>query len=139
MAAANAARASLKKSLENEKAKEPVTISDPYAVIANYAVFFNLGKADISKKEMVNLEYLANAIKQLPEDQFILFASADKETGSASFNQKLSEKRGKAVFDALTTQYGVNPSQLVIQAVGDTTQEFQTPSFNRVVIVRVSK
>ena len=139
LAAANAARASLKKSLENEKAKEPVTISDPYAVIANYAVFFNLGKADISKKEMVNLEYLANAIKQLPEDQFILFASADKETGSASFNQKLSEKRGKAVFDALTAQYGVNPSQLVIQAVGDTTQEFQTPSFNRVVIVRVSK
>lgn len=141
LAAANAARASLKKSLDTEKARvaEPVTVSDPYAVIANYAVFFNLGKADITNKEMVNLEYLANAIKQLPEDKFVLFASADKETGSPAFNQKLSEKRGKAVFEALTSKYGVNPDQLVIQAVGDTTQEFPVPAFNRVVIVRVSK
>jgi outer membrane protein OmpA-like peptidoglycan-associated protein len=139
LAAANAARASMQKALDNERAKEPVTISDPYAVIANYAVFFSLGKADISKKEMVNLEYLANAIKQLPDDRFVLFASADKETGSAAFNQKLSQKRGEAVFEALTVHYGVDPQQLVIHAVGDTDQQFQTPSLNRVVIVKISK
>jgi outer membrane protein OmpA-like peptidoglycan-associated protein len=139
LAAANAARAALKKSLDNEKAKAPVIIQDPYAVIARYAVFFNLGKADISRKEMVNLEYLANAIKQLPDEHFILFASADKETGSAAFNKRLSEKRGKAVFDVLTSQYGVNPDQLEIHAVGDTAQEFPVPALNRVVIVKVSK
>ncbi len=137
LAAAEAARAALQKELDAEKSKAPQVVNDPYAIVANFAVFFNIGKADISKKAMVNIEYLANAIKQLPNEKFVLFASADKETGTASFNQKLSEKRGKAVFEALTNKFGVNPEQLEINAVGANDQVFNTPSFNRVVIVRV--
>ncbi len=136
LAAAEAARAALKDELDAEKAKGPKVVSDPYAVTSEYAIFFTIGKADVSDKEKINLEYLAKAIKELPDEKFVLFASADKQTGTPAFNQKLSEKRGQAVYDILTKEYGVNPDQLEIQAVGASDQVFDKAAYNRVVIIR---
>ncbi len=136
LAAAEAARAALKKELDDEKAKGPKVVSDPYAVVSEFAVFFTIGKADVTAKEKINLEYVAKAIKELPDEKFVLFASADKQTGTAAFNQKLSEKRGQVVYDILTKEFGVNPDQLEIQAVGATDQVFDKAAYNRVVIIR---
>lgn len=136
LAAAEAARAALKKELDDERAKGPKVVSDPYAVLSDFAIFFTIGKADVSKKEKINLEYIAKAMKELPDEKFILFASADKQTGTAEFNQKLSEKRGQVVYDILTKEYGVNPDQLEIKAVGSSDQVFDKAAYNRVVIIR---
>ena len=136
LAAAEAARAALKKELDDERAKGPKVVSDPYAVLSNFAIFFTIGKADVSKKEKINLEYIAKAMKELPDEKFVLFASADKQTGTAEFNQKLSEKRGQVVYDILTKEYGVNPDQLEIKAVGSSDQVFDKAAYNRVVIIR---
>lgn len=135
LAKAQAAREELLRELEAEKAKEPQMVAQPYPVLPDLAIFFSIGKAEITEKEMVNIGYIADVIKRVPNKKFILFASADKETGTAEFNQMLSEKRGQAVYDALTQRYNVNPEQLTIQAVGSSDQRFKGASFNRVVII----
>ena len=78
---------------------------------------------------------MAEIIKQYPDKRFMIFASADKQTGSAEFNKKLSQKRGEVVFNTLVQKYGVKPDQLKIDAVGATQQKFGEPQLNRVAII----
>ena len=57
-------------------------------------------------------------------------------TGNTQYNEKLSERRAKAVVDVLTGKYGV-PSELIsVEWKGDSTQPFSKKAWNRVVIVR---
>ncbi len=133
---AEAARDALKKQLADEMAKAPKVVSEPYLVVPEFAIFFNIGKANITKKELVNIEAIAKAIKEQPGAKFVLFASADKETGTAAYNQKLSEKRGNAVYEALTQKFGVNPDQLEIKAVGSSEQNYEGAALNRVVVIK---
>ena len=65
----------------------------------------------LKKDKYMEYPRIAKAIKEQPGAKFVLFASADKETGTAAYNQKLSEKRGNAVYEALTQKFGVNPDQ----------------------------
>lgn len=136
---AQAARESLLKELATEKGKAPQVIKEVHAILPDLAIFFEIGKAKLTEKSMINLGYVANAIKQVPDREFIIFASADKETGTPAFNQKLSEKRGKAVFEALTQKFGVNPDQLKVQAVGSSDQRFDGAALNRVVVIEDNK
>ncbi len=135
LAKARAAHDAMQSELAAERERIPEVVTEPYPVMPDLAIFFQIGKAKITDKEMINLGYIADVIKQVPDKKFILFASADKETGTPDFNQKLSEKRGKAVYDILTEKYGVNPEQLTIEAVGSSDQRFDGASFNRVVII----
>jgi outer membrane protein OmpA-like peptidoglycan-associated protein len=101
------------------------------------AVFFPIGKATISKKEMVNINFIAEAIKKMPAGhKVILDGNADSVTGTARGNMTLSERRVKAVYDALIAA-GVNPNQFEFIAHGDTIEPFgrQNPSLNRVTII----
>ena len=107
----------------------------PIPVLPDLAIFFEIGKANITEKSMVNIGYLADIIKQFPEKRYVLFASADKETGTPDFNMKLSQKRGDAVYKALVEKYGVDPQQLRVQAVGSTQQKFDGAQLNRVVVI----
>lgn len=101
------------------------------------AIFFNIGKSNLTKKELINLGYLAETIKSCPDKKFKLQASADKQTGSASWNQKLSEKRAQAVYDALVNKYGVNADQLIIDAIGgQDNNPYDEPYLNRVVLIK---
>ena len=136
---AQAARESLLKELATEKGKAPQVIKEVHAILPDLAIFFEIGKAKLTEKSMINLGYVANAIKQVPDREFIIFASADKETGTPQFNQKLSEKRGNAVFEALTQKFGVNPDQLKVQAVGSSDQRFDGAALNRVVVIEDNK
>lgn len=136
---AQAARESLLKELATEKGKAPQVIKEVHAILPDLAIFFEIGKAKLTEKSMINLGYVANAIKQVPDREFIIFASADKETGTPEFNQKLSEKRGNAVFEALTQKFGVNPDQLKVQAVGSSDQRFDGAALNRVVVIEDNK
>ena len=99
------------------------------------AIFFEIGKAKITDKAMINIGYLADVIKQFPEKKFTLFASADKETGTPEFNMKLSKKRGEAVYNVLVEKFGVNADQLEIQAVGSSQQKYDGAQLNRVVVI----
>lgn len=105
---------------------------------AEVAIFFKIGKAKISPEGMVNVQLMAKAIKANPNAKYKIAGFADKATGSASFNQTLSEKRAQAVYDALVAE-GVKESQLEKVAMGGTDNMFGKNYLNRVVILEVKK
>lgn len=115
----------------NEERSEEV----PIPVFPDMAIFFEIGKAKLSDKAMVNIGYMSSVINQFPEKKYILYASADKETGTPEFNMKLSQKRGEAVYKAMVEKFGVKPEQLQVIAVGSTQQKFDKAQLNRVVVI----
>ena len=84
-------------------------------------VYFDLGSAKVSEREKAHLEFFANSAVD-NATKLLLTGSADKQTGSAKGNQKLSEKR----VDAVETV-----------ANGDTKNVFDTPAKNRCVVIEV--
>lgn len=123
---------------ENEKLRNtPAKVVSEQKVSASpVALFFGIGKATLDKKELTNLEfYVRNAIEADKDKTFTLIGSADKDTGTAEINQRLSEKRMEYVYNLLKQKYGITPERLVKKAEGDTNNRFADPELNRVVIV----
>ena len=100
------------------------------------AIFFKIGRSQISPEGMVNVKLMAKVIKESPKTTYKVAGFADKATGSVKTNQTLSEKRAQAVYDALVAE-GVNPSQLEKVAMGGTDPMFEKAYLNRVVILEV--
>ena len=100
------------------------------------AIFFKINRAQISPEGMVNVKLMAKVIKDHPNTKYKVAGFADKGTGTVSINQKLSEKRAQAVYDALVAE-GVNPNQLEKIAMGGTDPMFEKGYLNRVVILEV--
>ena len=98
-------------------------------------LYFDLGKATLSERELAHLEYyIKNAYTG--EQSVILTGSADSKTGSSKYNQTLSEKRANYVKDILVKKYGVDAGKIQTNGVGGVAT-FNTPAKNRVVIVEV--
>jgi outer membrane protein OmpA-like peptidoglycan-associated protein len=84
---------------------------------APVSVFFNIGKSKVaSKKDLVNLKALAEIAKD-NNQKVVVTGYADSKTGSASFNQTLSEKRAETVKNELV-KMGVAESQIEVVAAG---------------------
>ena len=98
-------------------------------------VYFDLGSAKVSDREKAHLEFFA---KNVLDDatKLLLTGSADKQTGTAKGNQKLSEQRVDAV-KALLGQLGANTDNIETVANGDTRNVFDTPAKNRCVVIEV--
>ena len=112
------------------KSKKPAKVS------GSSALFFNLNSARLLDRTKASMQLLAEDMKAAPADQvFTLVGHADVKTGTAEYNQKLSEKRAKAVYDYLIEQ-GVNKDQLTWKGVGSTQNIFPINETNRVVIVK---
>ena len=106
----------LQDELNQARKAQPQTVKEVKA--APLAIFFSINKADISKKEMINLKYYAEVIKSNPNQVYKVTGYADKATGTPAFNQKLSEKRAQNVADALVKKFGVKASQLQVVGKG---------------------
>ncbi|MBR5107477.1 MAG: OmpA family protein [Bacteroidales bacterium] len=98
-------------------------------------VYFDLGSAKISDREQAHLEFFANSVVD-NATKLLLTGSADKQTGTANGNQKLSEKRVDAV-KALLEKLGANGNNIETVANGDTKNTFDTPAKNRCVVIEV--
>lgn len=116
-----------------EKIVEKEVIKD-VEVAGPRAIFFEIGKAKISDRGMVNLKLAAQIIKANPDKVYKLTGYADEATGSKTINEKLSKKRAQAAFDALVKE-GVNSKQLEIVPKGGQPNMFGKNALNRVVIV----
>ena len=135
LASSRARADQLAKDLAAARNVKPQTTTE--YVFPDLAIFFEIGKAVLSKKEQVNVAYIAEAIKKMPAGQkVILDGNADSKTGTKTGNQTLSEKRVKAVYDALIAN-GVKASQIETVAHGDTKEPFghNQPALNRVLII----
>ena len=98
-------------------------------------VYFDLGSAKVSAREKAHLEFFANSVVD-NATKLLLTGSADKQTGTAKGNQKLSEQRVDAV-KALLEKLGANGDNIETVANGDTKNVFDTPAKNRCVVIEV--
>ncbi len=140
LAAMGAQNAQLKNALiqaQNQPVAEvtetEVIVPDPD--IAPRTVFFTIGSAELSPREIMNLSYLAEQMKQFPNVTYTVNGYADSATGTPAFNKELSLKRAQAVKDALVKNYGIAADRLNIEAGGGV-DKFGQPILNRVVLVK---
>jgi len=122
--------------LKNHKCPEAKTVTIKEAgVSAPASVFFNIGKSKIaSRKDLVNVQELANAAKA-NNAKIVVTGYADSKTGSANFNQKLSEQRAQVVADELV-KMGVSRDNIEVVAKGGV-DELTPISYNRRATVTV--
>jgi len=98
-------------------------------------VYFDLGSSKLTEREKAHLEFFANNVVE-DGTKLLLTGSADKQTGTAKGNQKLSEQRVETV-KALLGKMGANTANIETVAKGDTDNVFDTPAKNRCVIIEV--
>lgn len=97
-------------------------------------VFFRLDKSIIDANEWSKIEKAVNYLSEYTDANVIVTGYADKKTGYPAYNMRLSERRAKAVADALINKYGVNPMRITINWEGDKIQPFEINNWNRVVV-----
>lgn len=98
-------------------------------------VFFPINKANITKKDEINLGYVADEINANPGYKYTVCGYADKETGTAEYNQKLSQKRADNVKKVLVEKYGCNADQIEAVGYGDTVDKYGAKILNRAAYV----
>ncbi len=132
IAGLEAENADLKNKLAR-RPKEPQIKTVTEFASTSSSVFFNINKSVIaSKKDLVNVKQLAEYAKA-NNKTVVVTGYADSKTGSAAYNQKLSERRAEAVANELV-KMGVERSK--IETVGQGGVADLTPfSYNRRAVV----
>lgn len=98
-------------------------------------VRFKINSSVIEPQEMVNVYNMSQYLKEYPDVNVTVVGFADKDTGTAEYNQALSERRAQAVADALTGEYGIAASRIAVKGVGSSEQPYpDNNDWNRIVI-----
>ncbi len=131
-----AQKAATDQALKDNEALKAELAKRKTSVVSASAIFFNFDSAKLLDRAKASMQILQEVIKAAPKDQvFTIVGHADAKTGSPEYNQKLSERRAKAVYDYLVEQ-GVNADQLTWKGVGSSQNIFPVNGTNRVVIVK---
>jgi outer membrane protein OmpA-like peptidoglycan-associated protein len=96
-------------------------------------VYFAINSYTISKSELQKIDSLAKFLNENPSANVSIVGYADKDTGTATVNQKISERRAAKVAAALVDR-GIDSSRITTAAKGDTVQPFSANDENRVAI-----
>jgi len=127
--------ARLRDMLAAAKNKPAVVEKTKEVVSTSASVFFNINSADVaSRKDLVNVKELAEYAKE-NNSKVLVTGYADSKTGSAEYNQQLSEKRAQTVADELV-KMGVNRDNIITEAKGGVDQ-LSPFSYNRRATVKV--
>lgn len=97
-------------------------------------VFFTISSGAISISEMQKVNEIAEYMKANPNAKVTVTGYADKGTGNVAINKRVSEKRAKAVYDALVNKYGISASRITMNSKGDSEQPYAEQILNRVTI-----
>ena len=117
--------------IKNHKCPEAKQVTE--IITSKASVFFNINKSKIaSKKDLVNVKELAESAKANGKT-IVVTGYADSKTGSAEYNQKLSERRAQAVADELV-KMGVDSDKIEVVGKGGV-EELSPISYNRRVVV----
>ena len=130
--------ARLREMLANQKpATDAKTVVDKVTelVATSQSVFFNINSSKIaSRKDLVNVKEVAEYAKANGK-KIVVTGYADSKTGSASYNQQLSEKRANAVANELV-KMGVNRDDIIVEAKGGV-NTIAPYSYNRRATVKI--
>lgn len=116
-----------------EKKPEVITKEETSTVL-NAVVVFRIGSAKLEQNQDINIYNAAKYLQDNANVNVTVTGYADKSTGTAAINQRLSEQRAKAVADILINKYGIDRNRITTEASGDRVQPFQIDAWNRVVI-----
>ena len=131
---ANAENARLKNLLAEKKDEAPATVKN-YSN-APMSVFFNINTATVaSRKDLVNVKGLADYAKE-NNANLVVTGYADSATGSAAYNQKLSERRAETVANELV-KMGVSRDQITTEGKGGV-KDLSPVSYNRRATVKIA-
>lgn len=97
-------------------------------------VSFTLNSAKVDETQMANLDNAVRMLKENPDLKVTLKGYADKNTGSATYNKRLSVRRAEAVKKVIVDKYGIDTNRIDVLGVGDTEQLYNDNNWNRVVI-----
>lgn len=97
-------------------------------------IFFQINKHVASAQELAKLDGLKAYMDKYPEAKVSIVGYADKGTGSAAYNQKISNQRSSYIKGLLVNQYGIAESRISEDYKGDTVQPFAENDANRVTI-----
>lgn len=112
-------------------------VAAPQATEGTYVpnvVFFRLGSAAIDQNQQISIYNTAEYLKANPDAKVKIVGYADKKTGSAAFNMKLSEKRAKTVANELIKQYKITSDRVSTEWKGSSEQPYKENAWNRVAI-----
>ena len=131
---ANSENARLKNLLAEKKNEAPASVKN-YSN-APMSVFFNINKATVaSRKDLVNVKGLADYAKE-NNTNLVVTGYADSATGSAAYNQKLSERRAETVANELV-KMGVSRDQITTEGKGGV-KDLSPVSYNRRATVKIA-
>lgn len=102
-------------------------------------VRFTINSAKITDMEKVNVYNVAEWLKANEDQKIVITGYADKGTGTPAYNQTLSERRAKTVYDMLVKEYGINPNRLTQKAEGSASQLYNVNNWNRIVVFSVAE
>ena len=132
---ANAENERLNNLIKNHKCPEGKTVTVKEVAAAPVSVFFNLGSAKVaSRKDIVNVQALADVAKANGKT-IVVTGYADSKTGSANFNQTLSQKRAETVKNELVNM-GVAEDKIEVKAAGGV-NDINPFSYNRRATVEI--
>lgn len=81
------------------------------------AVFFDFDKSEVDRRSHLTLAGVARYMMDHPEARFQIQGYTD-DRGSEDYNQRLSERRCRAVLDVLVKDYGIEAERLQIEPRG---------------------
>jgi outer membrane protein OmpA-like peptidoglycan-associated protein len=100
------------------------------------SVSFAINSATISQREMLNVYNVAQWLKENPKCTVTITGYADRNTGSAEYNMKLSKKRADAVAHMLQNNYGIAADRIVVMSEGSSQQPYPADNnWNRIVLI----
>ena len=96
-------------------------------------IFFKIGSHEILKAGSEKLEALADFMKTHEDYTLLIVGYADKATGTAAVNMKVSARRAEAVKNRLVN-LGVDQTRMTVTYKGATEQPYEENVKNRVAI-----
>jgi outer membrane protein OmpA-like peptidoglycan-associated protein len=97
-------------------------------------IFFALNSTKITNVEMQKIKDIADYLKTNAKAKVSIVGHADKGTGNAAINKRISEKRAQKVADVLVKNFGISSDRIDFNSLGDTEQPFSKNDMNRVCI-----
>lgn len=132
-AAEKAAREEAERLAAEKAAAEAAAAARAEARRIEEHVLFVIGKTYIRTSEQEKIQRVIDIMNEYPEAVVTVTGYADKNTGYASLNQRLSEKRAKNVAAAIEAA-GISADRIAVNYVGDTQKVSEVPAENRVAV-----
>ncbi len=101
-------------------------------------VKFRIGSAQIDANQELGIYNTSQFVKNSGEKVRVV-GYADKKTGTAAYNMKLSEQRAKAVAKELMSKYNIPSQSIIVEWKGSDEQPYAENDWNRVVIMKVKE